>query len=83
MLIAKDLIESGADRATVTRSAKVFGNAESFLAATRRADKKHLERAVGRLAETDLAIKTSVGGSAPKGPRMLLETLVCEIATKP
>jgi DNA polymerase-3 subunit delta len=81
MLIAKDLIESGADRATVTRSAKVFGNAESFLAATRRADKKHLERAVGRLAETDLAIKTSVGGSAPKGPRMLLETLVCELVS--
>jgi DNA polymerase-3 subunit delta len=81
MLIAKDLIESGADRATVTKSAKVFGgNAESFLAATRRADKKQLEHAVVRLAETDLAIKTSVGGSAPKGPRMLLETLVCELA---
>jgi DNA polymerase-3 subunit delta len=80
MLIAKDLMESGADRQTVTKSAKVFGNAESFLAAARRTSKKQLEHAVIRVAETDAAIKTSVGGSAPKGPRMLLETLLCELA---
>lgn len=79
MLIAKDLMETGADRQTVTKSAKVFGNAESFLAATRRTSKEQLEHAVVRLAETDLAIKTSVGGSAPRGPRMLLETLLCEL----
>lgn len=80
MLIAKDLMESGVDLPTVKKNAKIFGNPESFLAATRRTDKKCLEHAVIRLAETDLAIKTSVAGSAPKGPRMLLETLVCELA---
>lgn len=81
LLIAKDLMESGADRPTVTKGAKVFGNAESFLASARRADKKQLEHAIVRLAETDLAIKTSVGGSAPKGSRMQLEMLVCELAS--
>lgn len=81
MLIAKDLMDSGADRQTVTKTAKVFGpSSEPFLAATRRTSKKHIEHAVIRLAEIDLAIKTSVGGSAPKGPRMLLEALVCELA---
>jgi len=82
MLIAKDLIEAGADLPTVKKNAKVFGNAESFLAATRRADKRRLEHTVVRIAETDLAIKTSVGGSAPKGPRMLLESLVCELTMR-
>lgn len=81
LLIAKDLIESGAERPTVTKGAKVFGNAESFLASARRADKRQLKHAVVRLAETDLAIKTSIGGSAPKGSRMQLEMLVCELAS--
>lgn len=80
LLIAKDLMESGADRQTVTKAAKVFGNAESFLASARRADKKQLEHAVVRLAETDLAFKTSVGGSGPKGSRLQLEMLICELA---
>jgi DNA polymerase-3 subunit delta len=80
MLIAKDLMESGADRQTVTKAAKVFGNAEAFLAAARRSSRKQLEHAVVRLAETDVAFKTSVGGSAPKGPRMIIETLICELA---
>ncbi len=53
---------------------------ESFLAAARRADLNQLKKAVIALADTDLAIKTSIGGSAPKGSRMQLEMLVCELA---
>lgn len=81
LLIAKDLMESGADLQTVKKRARVYGYAEQFLAAARRADKKRLENAIIRLAETDVAIKTSVGGSAPKGPRMLIETLICELVS--
>jgi hypothetical protein len=33
-----------------------------------------------RVAETDLAIKTSVGGGGPAGSRLQLEMLVCEMA---
>lgn len=81
LLIAKDMMERGADRGSVTKAAKHYGNPESFLSAARRADMRQLERAVIRLAETDLAIKTSVGGSAPKGSRLQLELLVCELAS--
>lgn len=80
LLIAKDMMERGVDRSATIKAAKLYGNPESFLSAARRADMKHLERAVVRLAETDLAIKTSVGGSAPKGSRLQLEMLVCELA---
>jgi DNA polymerase-3 subunit delta len=81
LLIAKDMMERGADRGSVTKAAKLYGKPESFLSAARRADMKKLQHAVVRLAETDLAIKTSVGGSAPKGSRLQLEMLVCELAT--
>ncbi len=81
LLIAKDMMESGADRGSVTKAAKLYGNPESFLSAARRADLAKLKHAVVRLAQTDLAIKTSVGGSAPKGSRLQLEILVCELAS--
>jgi hypothetical protein len=32
-----------------------------------------------RLAETDLAIKTSLGGGGPQGARMQIEMLVAEL----
>lgn len=80
LLIAKDLMERGVDRSAVTKAAKVYGNAESFLSTARRADMSRLKHALIRLAETDLAIKTSVGGSGPKGSRLQLEMLVCELA---
>jgi hypothetical protein len=34
-----------------------------------------------RLAEADLAIKTSIGGVGPAGARMQIEMLVCELST--
>lgn len=80
LLIAKDLIEQGVDRSTIMKAAKLYGNPESFLATARRADLNALKHAVIRLAETDLAIKTSVGGSGQKGSRLQLEMLVCELA---
>jgi DNA polymerase-3 subunit delta len=80
LLIAKDMMERGADRISVTKAARLYGNPEPFLSAARRAEMRRLQYAVVRLAETDLAIKKSVGGSAPKGSRMQLEMLVCELA---
>lgn len=37
-------------------------------------------RRMKKLAETDLAIKSSIGGGGPAGARMLLEKLACELA---
>ena len=71
----------GADRGEVARVLKLrYSDQENFLAAARRADMGQLTRVLARLAETDLAIKTSIGGSGPQGARMQLEVLVCELA---
>ncbi|CAN5373850.1 DNA polymerase III subunit delta [soil metagenome] len=81
LLIAKDLMSRGADRREVERVLNMrYGNQEPFLATARRADMYSLTRAISRLAETDLAIKTSIGGSGPTAARMQLEILVCELA---
>ncbi len=45
-----------------------------------RIDRERLVKALRRIAETDVAIKTSVGGGGPAGARMQLEMLVCELA---
>lgn len=80
LLMAKDMMARGADRSAVSAVVKMrLGDQEQFLAAARRADLDGLKRAVVRLADTDLAIKTSVGGSGPKGARVQLEMLVCEL----
>jgi hypothetical protein len=50
------------------------------LSAARRADAGKLARSIKRIADTDLAIKTSVGGGS-QGARMQLEMLVCELST--
>jgi len=46
----------------------------------RTAKDDRLAKALIRIAETDLAIKTSVGGSG-KASRKQIEMLVCELAT--
>lgn len=81
LLTVKDMMTRGVERSEVARVVGGrYGLQESFLAAARRADLDALKKAVVRLAETDLAIKTSVGGSGPKGARVQIEMLVCELA---
>jgi DNA polymerase-3 subunit delta len=81
LLMAKDLMSRGADRAEVTRVMNLrYRDQEDFLATARRADIGELAHVLRRIAETDFAIKTSVGGSGPVGARMQIETLVAELA---
>ena len=81
LLMAKDLMSRGADIREVASVAKLrYNDQEPFLAAARRADAKSLAHAIKRLAETDLAIKTSMGGSGAGGARLQIEMLVCELA---
>lgn len=80
LLMVKEMMERGVDRAEVARVVKLrYGEQEAFLAAARRADLKQLKKAIISLADTDLAIKTSVGGSGPKASRMQIEKLVCDL----
>ena len=81
LLMAKDLMSRGADRREVANVAKLrYNDQEPFLAAARRADMQSLIQAIKRLADVDLAIKTSIGGSGPMGARLQIEMLVCELA---
>ena len=81
ILMAKDMMERGRDRRDVTR---ILGgrpsDQEKLMAAARRANFERIKRSVVRLAETDLAIKTSVGGSGIVGSRAQIEMLVCELS---
>ena len=82
LLMAKEAMEQGVDTGEVARIAKLrYSDREPFLAIARRTDRRKLAKAIKRLAETDLAIKTSIGGSAPHGPRMQIEMMVAEIAS--
>ncbi len=81
LLIAKDMMDRNAPRAEIASAAKLFGRGQDdFLSAARRSDMGKLVHAVQRLAKTDLAIKTSMGGGGPAAARMQIEMLVCELA---
>jgi DNA polymerase-3 subunit delta len=82
LLMAKEAMLQGIDRGDVARMVKLrYSDQEPFLATARRTDAKKLSRAIRRLAETDLAIKTSIGGSGPQGARLQMEMLVAELAS--
>ena len=81
LLMAKDMMSRGIDRGEVAKLVKLrYGDQEPFLAAARRTDKDVLSRAIQRLADADLAIKTSKGGGGPVGARMQIEVLVSELS---
>ena len=82
LLMVKEAMERGAERAEVGRIAKLrYSDQEPFMATARRTDMRKLERAIRRLADTDVAIKTSIGGSGPAGARVQIEMLVAELAS--
>ena len=81
LLIAKEMFERGASRNDVISAARAYGDGQdAFLSLARRIETRKLVKAINRIAKTDLAIKTSVGGSSPVGPRLQIEMLVCELA---
>ena len=81
LLMAKEMMARGDDRREIAGILKMrYRNQEDFLAAARRADRKTLLNVFDRLAESDLAMKTSLGGGGDQGTRMQIEVLVCEIA---
>jgi DNA polymerase III subunit delta len=79
-LMAKELMSQGVERTEVVRVMKLHPKYhEDFLQTARRSDAAKLLHIIKRIAETDLAIKTSKGGGGNAGARMQLEILVCEI----
>jgi DNA polymerase III subunit delta len=82
LMIAKEMMDARAGRNEIASALKLYGTwQDKLLATARRADAARLDHAIRRIAETDLAIKTSVGGGGPAGAEMQLEVLVCELAS--
>ncbi len=80
LFLSKELMRQGVDRKEVARVMKLhWSKQEDFLATARRADAKTLSAVMQKLADTDLAIKTSKGGGGNVGSRLQLEMLVCEL----
>lgn len=81
LLIANEMISKGANPREIAAAAKLrYDPQNTFLNAARRADGRGLTNAIKRIADADLAIKTSRGGSGPAASRMQIEMLVCELA---
>ncbi len=81
LALAKDLMSRGAPEREVFNVVKLpYSQRADFLATARRADTAQLDRCIRRIADADLAIKTSLGGGGQKGARLQLEMLVCELS---
>jgi DNA polymerase-3 subunit delta len=82
LALAKELMTRGAPEQEVFRVVNMpFSQRKDFLATARRADSQELARRIGRIADADLAIKTSLGGGGDRGSRLQLEMLVCELSS--
>ena len=80
LFMAKELMKQGAETREVVNIMKLHPKYhEDFLSTARRSDEKNLMRIIQKLAQTDLAIKTSVGGGGTSGSRLQIEMLVCEL----
>lgn len=82
LMMAADMMSRGVDRREVTRVMNLrYSDQEDFLKAARQTGAPKLAQALKRIAETDVALKSSLGGGGPAGSRMQIEVLVCELAT--
>lgn len=78
---SKEMMRNGVEPREVSRVLKLpYSKQADFLAAARRIETEKLTRIMRRLHETDLAIKTSVGGAGKPGARLQIEMLVAELA---
>jgi len=76
LALAKELMTRGAPKDEVFRLVQMpYSKREEFLATARRSDASELAQRIRRIAEADLAVKTSLGT-----PRLQLELLVCELS---
>jgi DNA polymerase-3 subunit delta len=81
LALAKELLKRGA-RDEVYRL--IYGppaKRDAFMNTLQRSDSAKIARGIQLIAAADLAIKTSLAGGGPKGARLQLEVLVCELAS--
>jgi DNA polymerase III subunit delta len=75
LFASKELMNQGVDRREVAKVMRLpYGRQEEFLAEARRTEPEKFSKILVRLADTDLAIKTSRAT-----PRLQIEMLFCEL----
>ena len=80
LAVAKELLNQGR-KDEVYRS--IYGppaKRDAVMNTLRRSDAAKIARGIKLISDADLAIKTSQGGGGPKGARLQLEILVCQLA---
>lgn len=83
LMLAKEMIRNGIDKGEISRTLRLpYRKQDEFLGTARRVPYERLTRIMRRLADTDLAIKTSRGGGGPAGSKMQLELLVSELVAE-
>ncbi len=81
LFLARELMTQGVERREVARVMRLHpSKQEDFLAAARRTDAARFTHIMQKIAETDVAIKTSRGGGGNAGARLQIEMLVCELS---
>jgi DNA polymerase-3 subunit delta len=80
LALAKEALTRGSREDVFRTVALPFFKREAFIANLKRSDAATIAHGIKLIAAADLAIKTSVGGSGPKGARLQLEMLVCELS---
>jgi DNA polymerase-3 subunit delta len=81
LALAKEFLNRGA-RDEVNRL--IYGppaKRDAFMNTLQRSDGRKIARGIQLIAAADLALKTSLAGGGPKGARLQLEVLVCELAS--
>jgi DNA polymerase III subunit delta len=80
LALAKEALTHGS-REDVFRTVPLpFFKRDAFIANLKRSDAAKIAHGIQLIAAADLAIKTSIGGGGPKGARLQLEMLVCELS---
>lgn len=75
LALVKDLMKQGVDRKDVARAVNMpYSKQDEFMAMARRLEPEKMSHILRRMAEVDLAIKTSLAT-----PRLQIEMLVCEL----
>lgn len=81
LFMSKELMRNGVERKEVARILRLpYGKQEDFLATARRIETEKLTWIMNRIAQADVAIKTSIGGGGTLGSRLQIEMLICELA---
>lgn len=80
LALAKELLNRGAKDEVYRLIYGPPAKRDAFMRTLQRSDSAKIARGIQLIATADLAIKTSQGGGGPKGARLQLELLVCELA---